>query len=154
MGKGKTSDTKTPDISSGTMRIASSGSDSQERGEPVSTTTDTPQSRVASVGTQDLGQALRQLSQALTPEPDTSDLAEDPKEILKQLQLIEMQLMTLRQQLDEDMPLPLEPEANDKDAASLAVAGMQAREAREAAESAAAFPPPEVTSEGHVDGYA
>lgn len=106
----------------------------------------------ASAGSaQNVGQTLNELMASLSSGggEGSLDIQEDPEEILKQIQLVDMQIIMLRQQLGEDNILSLAAEQeNGGDAEGLfkeAVAKLQA--------SAMKLPTAEVTG-GHVDGYA
>lgn len=98
-----------------------------------------------------LGQAIRNFSQSLAEPPEMPDGDEnDPKEIMKKIQLIDMQIMMLRRQLGDDGSLGLEPLENDADnAAAMATAGIEEQIAgvlSSGGETGAAG-----AGEGHVD---
>lgn len=159
----KTSSKKqdSPGISTGVLRLNTAGSDGQASastpqsgGDGVESGSAAPQANTFFGNSQDIGSALRELSNGSSSSSATneSEIPEDPKELMKLLQLIIMQIATLRQQLGDDSLEPVE--MDQEEAATLAAAGMEAREADKAAESVAALPMAEMTAEGHLDGYA
>lgn len=153
LGANKTSETSTPELPSGTVRVNTSRLIGQEAGTSFESGTGMSQPDASFSGTWDFGKALRELADGMSEGMDSALPPEDSKEVLKQLQLIEMQIMTLRQQLGDDAPAPSVPEA-EGDAAAIALSGMETREALKMAESAASLPPAGVMDNGHVDGYA
>jgi hypothetical protein len=84
------------------------------------------------------------------------EMEEDPKEILKRVMMLEMQISMLRQQLEDDELPAVETEEVDKDQlASILSMAANAQTANALASSAdAALPSAEVSVDGHVDGYA
>jgi len=140
----------------GTVSAPQLGRDGTESGEAV------PQPVSVSVGTQDIGKALREMPSKMSSSSDDFTLSDEPKELLKELAAIEAQIASLRQQIDDNSTKPLEVDIEK--AARLAASGMSAREAdKKMATDASAptveglpeisVPEVEVTNEGRVDGY-
>lgn len=94
--------------------------------------------------------ALRQALSSGQEGGDGLEFAEDPEDIMKQIQLLDLQIMTLRQQLGDDsmLSLAMMPEDGETSLAELADMVSGAISAR-----TAELPEATVT-EGHVDGYA
>lgn len=150
-------------VSGGTLHVGATGSAGQggvaapQSGEGAAAQPDTSSGNAQNIG-QILHAASQKLSSASSAIP--SDASEDPKELMKQLQLIEVQIMALRQQLDEGSSEAIELDPDE--AAALATAGMEAREAVRSTGSDAArpdaalpaLPTVESTPGGHIDGYA
>lgn len=108
----------------------------------------------SAAGGQDTGQILRNLGTSFSSgggQEASFELEEDPEEILKQIQLIQMQIAMLRQQLGDDAMTVLSGmDEGNEDAETVfgeAAAKLQA------AVAAAELPSAEVAN-GHVDGYA
>lgn len=150
------------ELSTGNLRVNSAGSDGQGSastpqigGSDAESGVAAPRSDVFSDKSLDMGQALHDMSKKLSSSSaaDGAATAEDPKELMKQLQLIEMQIMALRQQINDDSSEALE--VDTEEAAAAAMSGMEAREANRSTDSAAATSLPEVSvsADGHVDGY-
>lgn len=102
-------------------------------------------------GVLDLGEVLGGVASGVSSSASFPEVKEEPKEILKRIQLIELQIMTLRQQLGNDAMITLEvvDEKEDTSAADLAASLFSTPgEGMEAGQPAA-----EVV-DGHVDGYA
>lgn len=102
---------------------------------------------------QDMGQILRDLAASFSSgggQEASFELEEDPEEILKQVQLIQMQIAMLRQQLGDDaMSILSGMDEGGEDAETVfgeAAAKLQA------AVAASELPSAEVAN-GHVDGY-
>lgn len=111
-------------------------------------------SQVAAAGASrnnEIAQALRELQTSMSSSQSVPELEEDPKDIMKQIQLLDMQIMLLRQQLEDDdgttVLANLDDEDEDDSQNPLAQFLPQAGGAE------AALPTAEVV-EGHVDGYA
>lgn len=108
-------------------------------------------SQDSSGGAIDPGQVLRDLSAAMSSGQGASggvpEMQEDPEQILKQIEMISMQILMLQRQLGDDamLSLALSPDAQEKDAAELGTEALS----RLVSES---LPMPEVEA-GHVDGY-
>lgn len=75
------------------------------------------------------------------------DMIEDPKEIMKQIMMLEQQIMMLKQQLGEEPKLDLD---DDDSKPRVTLPGGETA----VAESVESFSPPDVSVDGHVDGYA
>lgn len=103
-------------------------------------------------GVLNLGEVLRSVGSAMSSGQGGSDdfagAFEQPKDIMKRIQMLDMQIMMLRQQLGEDAMsvLAANPDA-DKDASEFIDPSLLHA-------ASAELPEPVVTAEGHVDGYA
>lgn len=100
----------------------------------------------------DPGQVLRDLSAAISSGQggagSVPEMEEDPEQILKQIEMISMQILMLQRQLGDDATLSLaaSPDAEEQEASK---AGTEALSKL----VSDALPMPEVEAGGHVDGY-
>lgn len=148
-GDGGSSGGGTVSAAAGTSEtVAAPVAASQQQGDGSSNTAAAAaQGKSASVSAalQQLAQFSRNLSSSAEEEDTEENLS--PKEIMKLLQLVELQIATLQQQLGEDAILQVGVEGLDDDrkpgaAPDGSAAGVEA-----------ALEPP-VVQDGHVDGYA
>lgn len=97
-------------------------------------------------------QNLQDLQSSLSSSQSPLEIEEDPEDILKQIQLVEMQIMTLRQRLGEDSMLTLVA-GDEVDKEDLASTALSMATAKASQAEAISLPSPEVDAGGHVDGY-
>lgn len=105
------------------------------------------------IDVQSIGQNLQDFKASLgAGAGGVPEIKEDPKDIMKRIQLIELQIMTLRQQLGDDAQTVLSMEDDSESEGEKAVADFVSGLLGGAAGDAS-LPAVEVTADGHVDGY-
>lgn len=113
---------------------------------------DLPMAPVGSDSVQSMAENLYALRQALSSGQGGgggTEMPESLEDTMKQIQMLDMQIMTLQQQLGEDamMSLSMTPDGEDADLASLVSNAVAAKTTQ------SELPQAEV-NDGHVDGYA